>query len=219
MIWLSYDRAWGGSFDTIYKQQFIDNFAISENELQPIKFQGQFFDSETGLHYNRFRYYDSDVGMFISRDPIELLGGLNVFAYAPNPVIWIDPWGLNPCNSASGKLPELRGKTVAYVEKLLAKAGFKKTKVSNSPARNQTWNHADGSEVRVHPYGNEKVLMKNGQPTPKSGLNAHVHKENPAGHQLDDKGNISTNLDETHIGIKNPSDLPNIRQRPHGSGI
>ena len=94
IVWLSYDRAWGGSFDTIYKQPFIDNFAISENELQPIKFQGQSLDTETGLHYNRFRYYDSDVGMFISRDPIELLGGFNVFAYAPNPVMWIDPWGL-----------------------------------------------------------------------------------------------------------------------------
>ena len=94
VIWLSYDRAWGGSFDTIYKQQFIDNFALKENELQPIKFQGQSLDVETGLHYNRFRYYDSDVGMFISRDPIGLLGGSNVFQYAPNPVRWIDPWGL-----------------------------------------------------------------------------------------------------------------------------
>ena len=94
IVWLSYDRAWGGSFDTIYKRQFIDNFAITQNELQPIKFQGQSLDAETGLYYNRFRYYDSDVGMFISRDPIELLGGFNVFAYAPNPVMWIDPWGL-----------------------------------------------------------------------------------------------------------------------------
>ena len=94
IVWLSYDRAWGGSFDSIYKQQFIDNFAITENELQPIKFQGQSLDTETGLHYNRFRYYDSDVGMFISRDPIGLLGGNNVFQYAPNPVGWIDPWGL-----------------------------------------------------------------------------------------------------------------------------
>ena len=94
VIWLSYDRAWGGSFETIYKQQFIDNFAITENELQPIKFQGQSLDTETGLHYNRFRYYDSDVGMFISRDPIGLLGGNNVFQYAPNPIGWIDPWGL-----------------------------------------------------------------------------------------------------------------------------
>ena len=94
VIWLTYDRAWGGSFDTIYKQQFIDNFAITANELQPIKFQGQSLDTETGLHYNRFRYYDSDVGMFISRDPIGLLGGSNVFQYAPNPVMWIDPFGL-----------------------------------------------------------------------------------------------------------------------------
>ena len=94
VIWLSYDRAWGGSFETIYKQQFIDNFAITENKLQPIKFQGQSLDVETGLHYNRFRYYDSDVGMFISRDPIGLMGGSNVFQYAPNPTQWIDPFGL-----------------------------------------------------------------------------------------------------------------------------
>ena len=94
VIWLSYDRAWGGSFDTIYKPQFVDNWAINESELQPFKFQGQSLDIETGLHYNRFRYYDSDVGMFISRDPIGLMGGLNIFAYAPNPVMWIDPWGL-----------------------------------------------------------------------------------------------------------------------------
>ena len=72
----------------------MDNWAISENQLQPIKFQGQSLDTETGLHYNRFRYYDSDVGMFISRDPIGLLGGSNVFQYAPNPIGWIDPWGL-----------------------------------------------------------------------------------------------------------------------------
>ncbi|MDO4431240.1 MAG: RHS repeat-associated core domain-containing protein [Lonepinella koalarum] len=46
------------------------------------------------MHYNRFRYYDSDVGMFIQRDPIGLLGGVNVFSYAPNPVLFIDPFGL-----------------------------------------------------------------------------------------------------------------------------
>ena len=95
VVWLNYSLAWGGSFDTIYKQQFIDNFAITENELQPFKFQGQLLDIETDLHYNRFRYYDSDVGMFVSRDPIGLLGGNNIFQYAPNPIAWIDVLGLN----------------------------------------------------------------------------------------------------------------------------
>ena len=94
VVWLSYDYSWGGQFDRHYKPQQVGNYDVSESELQPIKFQGQSLDVETGLHYNRFRYYDSDVGMFISRDPIGLLGGNNVFQYAPNPIGWIDPWGL-----------------------------------------------------------------------------------------------------------------------------
>ena len=40
------------------------------------------------------RYFDPDLGMFISRDPIGLMGGTNTFAYAPNPTGWIDPFGL-----------------------------------------------------------------------------------------------------------------------------
>ena len=60
----------------------------------PLRFQGQYFDVETGLHYNRYRYYDPQVGRFIGKDPIGFAGGLNVYAYAPNPVTWIDPIGL-----------------------------------------------------------------------------------------------------------------------------
>jgi RHS repeat-associated protein len=61
---------------------------------QPFRFQGQQFDEETGLHYNRFRYYDPGVGRFVSQDPIGLRGGSNLFAYAPNPMGWVDPFGL-----------------------------------------------------------------------------------------------------------------------------
>ena len=106
VVWLSYDYSWGGQFDRHYKPQQVGNYDVSESELQPIKFQGQSLDVETGLHYNRFRYYDSDVGMFISRDPIGLLGGVNVFAYAPNPIGWIDPWGLSRCNETAKDVVE-----------------------------------------------------------------------------------------------------------------
>ena len=61
---------------------------------QNLRFQGQYFDAETGLHYNTFRYYDPDVGRFTTEDPIGLNGGLNLYQYAPNPFAWIDPWGL-----------------------------------------------------------------------------------------------------------------------------
>ncbi len=94
MVWLNYSLAWGGSFDKLNNVHNLDGLGVSADLLQPIRFQGQFFDSETNLHYNRFRYYDSDVGMFVSRDPIGLLGGDNVFAYALNPTAWIDPFGL-----------------------------------------------------------------------------------------------------------------------------
>lgn len=59
------------------------------------------------MHYNRFRYYDSDVGVFIQRDPIGLLDGNNVFQYAPNPVGWVDPWGL--CTDV---LPTVNGRKI-----------------------------------------------------------------------------------------------------------
>ncbi len=98
VIWLADYNAWGGVSeiceDFKYQKQTINDIVIDEIDLQPIRFQGQFFDVETGLHYNRFRYYDNDVGMFVSRDPIGLSGGSNVFQYAPNPVSWVDPLGL-----------------------------------------------------------------------------------------------------------------------------
>ena len=65
--------------------------ATSRNAL---RYQGEYFDEETGLHYSLMRYYDPDIARFISKDPIGLWGGLNEYQYSPNPVLWIDPWGL-----------------------------------------------------------------------------------------------------------------------------
>lgn len=112
----------------------------------------------------------------------------------------------------SESLPKLKGNSVAHTEKILTKNGFEQTKVSNSAAKNQTWSHSDGSEVRIHPYGNQSRAPY------KSANNAHVHKQSPEGAQLDDAGAASTNPNATHIGIRNPKDLPQVRSRPHGDG-
>ncbi len=61
----------------------------------PLRFQGQYYDAETGLHYNRHRYYQPDTGRFITPDPIGLAGGLNSYQYAPNPTGWVEPLGLS----------------------------------------------------------------------------------------------------------------------------
>jgi RHS repeat-associated protein len=75
----------------------------------PLRFQGQYFDAETGLHYNLNRYYDPGSGNFINQDPIGLSGGNNLYRYAPNPVNWIDPLGLT-CAEAPDK-PAINPKT------------------------------------------------------------------------------------------------------------
>ena len=61
---------------------------------QSIRFQGQWHDVETGLHYNRFRYYDPEVGRFLHQDPIGLDGGFNLYMYAHSPSNGVDPFGL-----------------------------------------------------------------------------------------------------------------------------
>ncbi|MQT49930.1 hypothetical protein GHO40_24895 [Pseudomonas helleri] len=87
--------AWSGTYQAwgLAKEKRTDS-ATRENIRNPLRFQGQYFDTETGLHYNRYRYYDPQVGRFISKDPIGFAGGLNVYAYAPNPGGWVDPLGL-----------------------------------------------------------------------------------------------------------------------------
>jgi RHS repeat-associated protein len=61
---------------------------------QPLRLQGQYADPETGLHYNRHRYYAPELGQFISADPLRLIAGPNTYRFAPNALGWIDPLGL-----------------------------------------------------------------------------------------------------------------------------
>ncbi len=59
------------------------------------RFPGQYFDKETNVHYNYFRYYEPETGRYISPDPIGLAGGINIYGYGgQNPLGMIDPYGL-----------------------------------------------------------------------------------------------------------------------------
>ncbi|MBO2925560.1 RHS domain-containing protein, partial [Pseudomonas asiatica] len=86
IVWQATYRSWGA----------IDSLLL-KNVEQNLRFQGQYFDSETGLHYNTFRYYDPEVGRFTIQDPVGLSGGTNLYGYVLNPTNWIDPAGLTPC--------------------------------------------------------------------------------------------------------------------------
>ena len=84
-VWQARYQVWGNADEEVREAYFI--------EEQNLRFQGQYLDREIGLHYNTFRFYDPDVGRFTTPDPIGLIGGFNLYQYAPNPIGWIDPWG------------------------------------------------------------------------------------------------------------------------------
>ena len=82
IVWQATYRSWGA----------LEQLVIDEVE-QNLRFQGQYLDEESSLHYNTFRYYDSTGGRYISQDPIGIDGGFNLYFYAPNPFAWVDPLG------------------------------------------------------------------------------------------------------------------------------
>jgi RHS repeat-associated protein len=89
IAWSAQYKAWGEA------KQAISEAGRKAGFRNPIRFQGQYFDDETGLHYNRYRYYDPQSGRFVSKDPIGLSGGINLHTYAPSSIVWIDPLGLS----------------------------------------------------------------------------------------------------------------------------
>ena len=66
-----------------------------DREFIPFRQLGQYEDAETGLYYNRFRYYNPNIGNYISQDPIGLEGGMVLYGYVYDSNVWIDPLGLS----------------------------------------------------------------------------------------------------------------------------
>ena len=71
----------------------VRNFQGEFKTECPFRFQGQYHDNETGLYYNRFRYYDPESGSYLSQDPIRLAGGLGLYSYVHDVNSWIDIFG------------------------------------------------------------------------------------------------------------------------------
>ncbi|MFI6289521.1 putative T7SS-secreted protein [Streptomyces sp. NPDC051018] len=71
-------------------------WAASSTAYTPLRFPGQYYDPETGLHYNYFRTYDPETARYFSPDPLGLVPAPNPVTYVVNPLTWADPFGLTP---------------------------------------------------------------------------------------------------------------------------
>ena len=69
-----------------------------------LRYPGQIHDPETGLFYNRFRYYDPELHIYLQPDPLGSMAGMSPYNYVHDPLAWIDPYGLNSCTLARNML-------------------------------------------------------------------------------------------------------------------
>ncbi|MCX8995440.1 RHS domain-containing protein, partial [Citrobacter portucalensis] len=95
IVWRGKQQLWGR-----------EESANDDNRSCRLRFPGQYEDTESGLYYNRFRYYDCETGQYLCADPIGLAGGANPYGYVHNPLLWIDPLGLKP--------PKIRGTQIGF---------------------------------------------------------------------------------------------------------
>ncbi|KHK65999.1 RHS repeat-associated core domain-containing protein [Pseudomonas frederiksbergensis] len=144
-VWQATYRVWGNTLEEVREAYYI--------EEQNLRFQGQYLDRETGLHFNTFRFYDPDVGRFTTPDPIGLKGGLNLYQYAPNPTGWADPWGWAfagvDFTGSSDLFPTTGSQKNIVTIKMQGARGrdftqaFKEAGISKKAAKDYTWHHVD----------------------------------------------------------------------------
>ncbi|MFD9204413.1 RHS repeat domain-containing protein, partial [Streptomyces anthocyanicus] len=85
IAWRSRSTLWGTT-----------TWAADSSAYTPLRFPGQYYDPETGLHYNHHRVYDPETARYLSPDPLGLTPSPNPHTYVRNPVIWTDHLGLSP---------------------------------------------------------------------------------------------------------------------------
>ena len=145
IVWECLYQLWGKPIQEIIHREIQE---IQQN----LRYQEQYLDRKTRLHYNTFSYYDPDTGRFTQPDPIGLAGGFNLYQYAPNALMWIDPKGLKSCFT--------NAKAQSNAEKIIEKHGGIKTGENRYKMPNRRTARQAASELSGNLGSNPKVIHK-----------------------------------------------------------
>ena len=161
LLWFGNYTGWG---------RLKEETKVTDSAYQPFRLQNQYADRETGLHYNFFRYYESDCGRFINQDPIGLIGGMNLYQFAWNSLNWTDTLGLAqkplksrlPEGSKTGKFGPANGKltqTNTQTGKLIQ---IRTYDANGNPIKDIDWGHDHGSgDPHAHDWKYPSAQAKN----------------------------------------------------------
>lgn len=181
---------WTARFDPYGRAQVnVDN-----NLEMPLRFPGHYYDPETGLHYNRFRYFSPELGRYLQFDPAGLEGGVNPYAYTTSPLIDVDIDGLAkpkpPKPQATGKTAQGTAKQPGKPCKAPPVPLTDREKKELPPGEQRT--PAENKRARAHFKNNKEEAraaweQRTGQKWPTDAQGRPVFAEHPR--QLKEGGN------------------------------
>ncbi|WP_351011865.1 RHS repeat-associated core domain-containing protein [Shewanella sp. S1-58-MNA-CIBAN-0166] len=170
IVWHSQQDVFGQTIESVDfdggDNEHVDVYDAAKQDkiTNPIRFQGQYFDDESGLHYNRFRYYSPQQARFIHQDPIGLVGGINHCQYTPNPVNWVDPFGLL-CKEGVEKLSKMIGDIVDPATKAKILQIAEDSSSVDARTANIKVTRPNGENRLEHEYSIESMDVDNGRIT------------------------------------------------------
>ena len=139
LLWYGEYTAWG---------RLKKDERVYQNAHQPFRLQNQYYDEETGLHYNLMRYYEPEAGRFVNQDPIGLLGGENLYWFAPNTQSWVDWLGLHSDPDLLNRITRVMG---AMSEGDRSRTTYALARVTTSSGRSEIWMASAGQKGWVSP--------------------------------------------------------------------